>query len=62
MPNNLAKIKQLVSGKVKVQILAIAFALEPVTLTTMILCFFRQVCGTRTYSLWIFRNQEGNLI
>lgn len=48
MLSNLIKIKQLVSGRVKAQILAVTFALGPVTLTAMISCLLGQVCGTRT--------------
>lgn len=60
MLSYLTKIKELVNGRVKVDIPA--FALGPVTSTTVITCLVGQVCGTRTFSLWIFRNQEEILI
>lgn len=60
--SNLIRIKQLPSGRVKIQILAVTFASGPVTLTTITSCLLWQVCGSMTCSLEIFESQMGNLI
>lgn len=60
--SNLIKIKQLPSGRAKVQILAVTFASGPVTLSAIISCLSWQVCGSTTCSLEIFESQMGNLI